>query len=106
MNFFIAAFDFSVPDFACTPIRRGMLTLGNVFGDLFDSRQGRASSGGTDFGAISSDLGPKILRPRIFFENLRSEPRALSRQKLKSKILRLDPVVVKRPRNVLHGKKY
>ena len=31
--------------------------------DLFASRQGRASSGNADFGAITRDFGPKILRP-------------------------------------------
>ena len=56
-------------DVACKPTRRGTPTLGRVLRDLIDSRQGRASSGGTDFGAISSDLGPKILRSRNFFEN-------------------------------------
>ena len=60
---------------ACNRARRGIMTLGRVFGDLIDSRQGRASSGSAIFGAISSDLGPKIWRPRNFFENFRSKPR-------------------------------
>ena len=56
-------------DFACNPTHCGMPTLDNVFGDVFDLRQVRESSGGTDFGAISSSLEPKILRSRNFFEN-------------------------------------
>ena len=52
--------------------RRGMPTLAGdfvQFVDLFASRQGRSSSGSTDFGAISRDFGPKILRSRKIFDN-------------------------------------
>ena len=47
-------------------MRRSMLTLGTVFGDLHDSWQGLAPSGNADFGAISRDFERKILRPRKF----------------------------------------
>ena len=41
-----------------------MPMLASDLGDLFASRQGRASSGSADFGAIARDFGPKILRLR------------------------------------------
>ena len=56
--------------------RRSMPTLGTVFGDLHASRQGLASSGNAEFGAISRDSERKILRPRKIFETF--EPKSVA----------------------------
>ena len=61
------------PQNASNLARRGMPMVARHIGDHFASRQGLASSGNVHLDAIARDFGPKILRPRNFCRNFRSE---------------------------------